>query len=248
MNLKLNNVTLLGIDCINPSRLSIVMDLCQEKIEFAEAKLLSSIKVNDKRWVNINNISCLEDYSVFCLNNLINHVNTDYVLLVQWDGFVLNPKSWSDVFTQYDYIGSPWVVKDWAINDFDFPASWRGRRVVGNGGFCLRSKKFLETSHSLYNAGKIIRTHPEDIAVSVWYRNHFVSEGINFAPIDLAKSFAFEGGDDKYINQFGFHGYYSNINDWFRENKNRNDIYNMYLEYNRQEKSSWKPTKIYENK
>lgn len=241
MKLELNNVTLLGIDCVNPSRLSIIMDLCQEEIKFADVKLLSSIKINDKRWVKINNIACLEDYSIFCLRNLINYVMTDYVLLIQWDGFILNPKSWSNLFTKYDYLGSPWVVKDWAINDFGFPESLRGQRIVGNGGFCLRSHNFLKISSSLYNAGKIIRTHPEDIAISVWYRNLFISEGINFAPVELARLFAFEGADDKYSTQFGFHGFYSNLNDWFEENKNRKEIYNMFLEYKRLEKSSWKP-------
>lgn len=243
MKLKLNNITLLGIDCVDPSRLSIVMDLCQEKIEFAEAKLLSSKNINDKRWIEINNISSKEGYSLFCLRDLIKYVKTDYVLLIQWDGFILNPNSWSDMFTKYDYIGSPWVVKDWSINDFDFPENWRGQRIVGNGGFCLRSKKLLEVSSNLYYEGRLKRIHPEDIAISVWYRSLFISEGINFAPVELARSFAFEGADDKYINQFGFHGFYSNIIDWFSENDSKEVIYKMYLEYQKEIKPSWKPDK-----
>lgn len=245
MKLNLNNVTLLGIDCINPSRLKTVLALCQEEIEFAEVKLLSSIKINDDKWIEIQNISCKEDYSIFCLNKLIDHVKTDFVLLVQWDGFILNPKSWTNLFTQYDYIGSPWVVKDWSINDFDFPESWRGKMVVGNGGFCLRSKKLLETSSSLYNSGKIKRTHPEDIAISVWYRNLFISEGINFAPIELAKSFSIEGSDEVYSNQFGFHGYYTHLENWFSKNKNRREVYDSYLKYHNEFKSVWKPDKNY---
>jgi len=53
MKIQLNNVTLLGIDCINPSRLQKVMDLCEEKIAFAESKILSSDYIDDIRLVKI---------------------------------------------------------------------------------------------------------------------------------------------------------------------------------------------------
>lgn len=243
MKLELNNITLLGIDCVDPSRLSTVMDLCQEKIEFGDVKLLSSKNISDKRWIEIDKVSTKEEYSVFCLNDLVNYVKTEYVLLMQWDGFILNLNSWSDMFMKYDYIGSPWVVKDWAINDFGFPESWRGQRVVGNGGFCLRSKKFLDVSSNLYHQGKLVRTHPEDIAISVWYRDLFISKGVNFAPVELARTFAFEGGDDSYTNQFGFHGFYTNITKWFSENNDREVIHAMYLQYHKEPKHLWKPDK-----
>lgn len=241
MKLKLDNVTLIGVDCVNPARLAAVMDLCHEKFEFAETKLLSSIKINDERWVEISNISCLEEYSIFCLSKLVGHVKTDYALLVQWDGFILNPDSWSPEFAQYDYIGSPWLVKNWAINDFDFPESWRGQNVVGNGGFCIRSKKLLETSSRLFNAGKIVRAHPEDIAISVWYRDVFISEGIQFAPVELAKSFAIEGGDETYSNQFGFHGYYTDIEDWFKQNVDRLNLCDLYNSFKKNQQKTWSP-------
>src|SRR3989344_1181308 len=178
MKIQLNNVTLLGIDCINPSRLQKVMDLCEEKIAFAESKILSSDYIDDIRLVKINKISSYEDFSKFCLSDLKKYVDTEFVLLVQWDGFILNPDSWTNDFL-----------------DFDYPEELRGQLVVGNGGFCIRSKKFLGVSSMLYNDGYIKRFHPEDIALSVWYRQIFENKGIKFAPTELAKKFSIEGGE-----------------------------------------------------
>lgn len=241
MKIQLNNVTLLGIDCINPSRLQKVMDLCEEKISFAESKILSSDYIDDTRLVKINRISSHEDFSKFCLSDLKKYVDTEFVLLVQWDGFILNPDSWTNDFLDYDYIGSPWVVKDWSINDFDFPEELRGKLVVGNGGFCIRSKKFLEVSSMLYNNGYIKRFHPEDIALSVWYRQIFENEGIKFASTELARRFSIEGGDYTYTNQFGFHGFYTNIDKWIESHP---DYHDEYVLVKNKPRSTWKPPKI----
>ena len=186
----------------------------------------------------------MQEYSKFCLKDLHKYVETDFVLIIQWDGFVLNPKSWNSSFLGYDYIGSPWVVKDWSINDFGFPEKLRNTRVVGNGGFCIRSKKFLEVSSRLYWNGIFKTYHPEDIAISVWYRNLFIKEGIRFAPVELARKFALEGNDDTYDNQFGFHGFYTNLDKWMRENKKYTDVVRYYQDFKKNIKTYWKPDKI----
>lgn len=241
MKLKLNKVTLLGIDCVDPIRLQRIMDLCEEKIIFAKSKLLTSKNINDRRIIKIKEICSHKQYSQFCLSDLKDHVDTEFVLLVQWDGFILNPNSWTDEFLDCDYVGAPWVVKDWSINDFGFPNDWRGRRVVGNGGFCIKSRKFLEVSTELFKSGKIHYFHPEDIAVSVWYRYLFMERGIKFANVELARKFAFEGGDDKYNKQFGFHGYYTNIDEWFVKRRDQKEIFEAYTKYKKVKRKPWKP-------
>ena len=147
--LRLPNITLLGIDCVNVERLQCALDVSQKEIEFGAVKLLSSLPTDYKRLVKIPHINSIEDYSRFCAVELKNYVETKYVLLVQYDGFVLNPKSWTNEFLKYDYIGAPWLVADWSVKNFNFPVSLFGKTVVGNGGFSLRSKKFLETSARL---------------------------------------------------------------------------------------------------
>ena len=53
MKLKLDKVTLLGIDCVDPAKLQEVMNLCEEKITFAKSKLLTSKDVEDHRLIKI---------------------------------------------------------------------------------------------------------------------------------------------------------------------------------------------------
>lgn len=46
------------------------------------------------------------------IKELNKYIETDYVLIVQYDGFILNPKAWMDEFLEYDYIGAPWWYTD----------------------------------------------------------------------------------------------------------------------------------------
>jgi hypothetical protein len=229
--IRLKNVTLLGIDCVNIERLQAAIDLCQEDFEFAQVKILSSLKSEDKNVLRIKEIASLEEYSKFIISELVNYIDTPYVLVVQYDGFILNPEQWTDEFLNYDYIGAPWHVADWSIRDFDFPKDSLGKKIVGNGGFSLRSKKFLEISARLFNEGKIPKPHPEDVAVCVWYREHFEKEGIKFAPVELAERFSVEGEDSVYKNQFGFHGFgWTNIDAWVNSHPKYGLIVNEYKE------------------
>lgn len=215
MKLNLPNVTLLGADCVNVERLQAAMDVCQKDIEFGAVKLLTSLPTNDKRLVKIPHIGSVEEYSKFCVTDLKNYVDTDYVLIVQYDGFILNPESWTDEFLNYDYIGAPWLVADWSVRDFNFPENLLGTVVVGNGGFSLRSKKFLEVSAKLVEEGKIPQVHPEDVSLCIWHKDLLESRGIKIAPPDLASKFSIEGDDQVYEKQFGFHGFsWTDIDKW----------------------------------
>ena len=42
-------------------------------------------------------------YSHFVIRELGQYIDTDFVLLIQWDGYVLNGAAWSDEFLGYDY-------------------------------------------------------------------------------------------------------------------------------------------------
>ena len=204
--MKLHQVTLLGIDCLNLERLQAAIKISQKDIEFGAVKILSSIPSDDPHVVNIPHIGSIEELSRFCIQDLNKYVETEYVLLVQYDGFVLNADSWDPTFLDYDYIGAPWDVGSWETDVF--PEDMKGKLVVGNGGFCLRSKKFLEVSAKLANEGKITKFHPEDVAVCVWYKDLFEKEGITFASPDLALKFSIESDIGVFDKPFGFHGLY----------------------------------------
>ena len=81
--------------------------------------------------VPIAALASRDAYSDFVLKSLLPHVATSHVLLVQWDGYVINPAAWDPAFLDCDYIGAKWFWHD------------DGMRV-GNGGFSLRSRRLLE--------------------------------------------------------------------------------------------------------
>lgn len=146
-----------------------------------------------ERFVHIQHFGSLDKYSEFVLKCLWPFIATEFILIVQWDGFVANPALWSDEFLAYDYIGAPWV---WATD----------HHRVGNGGFCLRSKRLLEACRD----GKV-RRHPEipfggieDIVICRLYRDYLEQQGIRFAPVDVAERFSYETGVPR-CPPFGFH-------------------------------------------
>lgn len=217
--LNLPNVTLLGIDCVNVERLQKALDISSGKINFAKVKLLTSLETNDPRKVEIPHIDSVEKFSEFCIKDLHKYVDTDFVLLVQYDGFILNPESWEDDFLKHDYIGAPWLVNDWGLGMGFFTKEQLGKYVVGNGGFCIRSKKFLKASSELANKDVFEKYHPEDIVLCSWYRKEMEDAGMVFAPEDLANRFSIEGRDEVYDKQFGFHGLkWTDISKWIIEN------------------------------
>jgi tetratricopeptide (TPR) repeat protein len=114
------------------------------------------------------------------------------VLVIQWDGYVVNPAAWTDAFLQYDYIGAPWGFHNDAHR-------------VGNGGFSLRSSRLLRA----LSDPDISETDPEDEMICRRYRPLLEERyGIRFAPEALAARFSFE---TTYFEDqpFGFHGLFN---------------------------------------
>lgn len=76
--------------------------------------------------------------------NLHRRFSTDYVLVVQDDGFPLRP-GLVEFVGKFDYVGAPWERH---MTLFDvYPEKYR----VGNGGFSLRSKRLCEEASRLYH-------------------------------------------------------------------------------------------------
>jgi hypothetical protein len=142
-------------------------------------------------------ITNLYDYNKFFVEELNNVINTDFVLTIQSDGYILNPSKWDNYFLKFDYVGAPWP--------------WYS--LCGNGGFSLRSKKFLEFSSLL----KYNRTHheytlcPEDYFLCVKNRDYFINNKCKFSSMDVGLRFSFEHHiplmpNHKINDSFGFHG------------------------------------------
>lgn len=185
--INLSNVTLIGVDSIHPELLYKAAEISCKNINFGAVKLLT-----DK------NIKSKEEYCKFMIKEIYKYVDTSHLLVIQYDGYVLNYKAWDDEFLNYDFGGGTWWFKD--------------NMNVGNGGFSLRSKKLMEI---VANDRHIAEFFPEDEQICRVHRKRLEKEyGIKFMPEEMANRFSIEAwginahkGAKKYNGQFGFHGY-----------------------------------------
>jgi hypothetical protein len=211
MKKNLPNVTLLGVDGVNIDRLILAAEICKKDFEFGAVKLLTSLPSENPDVVHIPAITSIRDYSYLIIKKLYDYVDTDFVMIIQYDGFILNPEAWQDSFLHYDYIGAPMYEE--------------GKLFVGNGGFCIRSKKLLK----LLAEDPIIKLpeHKEhrfaendDWIISHTLRDYIEEQGCAFAPVDVAHAFSFEANEHygtQWNGQFGFHGLrWTDISSWFK--------------------------------
>ncbi|MBZ0258731.1 hypothetical protein K8I31_21880 [bacterium] len=194
MPIFLPATTLCCVDCQNavPALRSLERSMRQclfERVIFftdsVPSQIPSGIEV-----VTIPKIANKSDYSFFMIKTLGEYIETDFALITQWDGFVIDGSKWRDSFFEYDYIGAKWWYDD-AYN-------------VGNGGFSFRSKRLMNALQD----PRISEFEPEDAVVGRVYRN-FLEEmyQIRYATSQVAEQFAFERIFD-HVETFGFHGAY----------------------------------------
>lgn len=214
----LPTVTLLGIDCVNIERLMLAADICRERFKFADVKLLTSLPAPvGAPTVEIPPINSSAEYSEFVIRRLAEYVDTPHVLIIQYDGFILNPQAWDDAFLEYDYIGAPQHIRQPFVKWFGLPQELVGQWVVGNGGFSLRSKGFVDVCAELAQNGTITEFHPEDNRLCITYRSELEARGMKYAPRIVAERFSFEGEDgaNQWNGEFGFHGIrWTDISTW----------------------------------
>jgi hypothetical protein len=215
--IKLDNVTLLTIDGVGTDINAIrALKYSMKGVKYGDIKYLSSGPYTPTfcNKISIPKMSW-NDYNKFCLTDLKNYINTEFVLLIQSDGFVINPDKWCDTFLSYDYIGAPWTMHNLNHNIQKFipvlEECIKNKQIyqVGNGGFSLRSKKLLEETAKLYQ-----ESHygiPEDLAIANLYQETLKQKGLKFTNnVGVAGLFSCEA---KYIdniqlsseNSFGFH-------------------------------------------
>lgn len=195
--LQLPTVEIISINTHNPIMSAKAIQYSSRRIEFAKKTLFSDTPVNAYGIHNVivPKFTTREEYSTFCIRELYKHVESDYVLMIHDDGFVINPHLWTDEFLEYDYIGAPWP------GDPNDPTHGR----VGNGGFTLRSKKLLHTIKDFTETDI-----NEDWLIGVIKKDYLKEVGIKIAPVDVAMKFSLELpiAECAYDleNTFGFHG------------------------------------------
>ena len=197
--LELPTVTLCAASSVNVPATLAALRSCLNQADFAECLLFTDAAelAADPaiRLVPIARLNSSQDYSRFILRELVDHIRTDYCLIVQWDGFILDAGQWRADFLEFDYIGAPWP-------------QFSDGHDVGNGGFSLRSRKLLEACRD----PSFREEHPEDIAVCRTNRDFLESRhGIRFADRSTAGHFSVERSAPA-SPTFGFHGIFNMSN------------------------------------
>jgi hypothetical protein len=185
----LRTVTLVCIDTNHPEAGAHSVAESRKSVKFGRILFVGPRRPatipDEAQFIQVAPFPDVRDYSRFVLSKLPGLIQTSHCLIVQHDGFVRNPQAWTDDFLKYDFIGAPWWERD--------------RWVVGNGGFSLRSKRFLEAASTLpfkgeYIEGEIVPPPEEceDWFCTMTHRSEMEAKGITFAPVPLAMRFSVE--------------------------------------------------------
>jgi glycosyltransferase involved in cell wall biosynthesis len=136
----------------------------------------------------IPTLTSVAEYNALIVKRLPEDLRCDHALVMQFDGFILNPEQWAELFLTYDYIGAPWPHHT--------------GHVVGNGGFSLRSRRLVETVATLDYPDL---NEAEDLHICRHLRPTLEDRGMRFPSADLAAHFSVEFPRVPWPT-FGFHG------------------------------------------
>lgn len=221
LKINLKNTTLVSISSINIEQTLLSLVITNFYADFERILLFTSAEIEQQylrlfpqlEIIKIEPLKNVFEYSRFVIKELNQYIESDYCLITQYDGFILNPEKWDQNFLNYDYIGAPWPEKlsiisqaNQVVGSLDL-----SKNRVGNGGFSLRSKKFLELSAQLDFDNLNFQCKSEDILICHYLYEYFIDHAIKFAPLDLAVKFSFEEIIKEYPqitwkDTFGFHG------------------------------------------
>ncbi|MBX4197919.1 hypothetical protein KW782_01140 [Candidatus Parcubacteria bacterium] len=206
------DVTLVAVSGIDPTSGMKALEISMQGMRFHDVVLISHTKpenLNPKITFKQCKPGQLQskdpknknDYSKFMAYHLWEYIDSDYIIIVHNNAYILRPHKWDYEFLKYDYIGAPWPKNVHFTNE--------GVNVrVGNGGFSLRSKRMLRILHDMNLPFTDNGTgfYNEDGIMCVYYRKQLEDAGIKFAPVSVAAKFSCEKSlEDSDLEPFGFH-------------------------------------------
>jgi len=206
--LSLPNISLIAITSGEEQECIQALDYSSREIVFGKRILFTddvSVKFSGKV-VKTRKFSSIGDWGHFVVFELWQYIDTDYVLLVHPDGFVVNSKSWNPKFLDYDYVGAPWPIPS---DKTSFRDHYGNIIRVGNS-VSLRSKKLLQLPSIIgltWNDFDGGFPH-EDGFICVQHRHTLVERyQIKFPPLSIAVEFGRENEISEYAHEhpFTFH-------------------------------------------
>lgn len=172
------------------------IDKSSQGIEWGASKV-----VYDPRIQNI------DDWNHAVLYNLWRHVDSEFGLLVHPDGYVINPQCWRWEFMDYDYVGAPWPIP-YATDTISYRTP-NGELVRQGNSVSLRSRRIMELPTRFNLPFKPFHGNTnEDGKLCVEWRDRLKTEGIKYAPLEVAAHFSKEHivEENKDIKEtFAFH-------------------------------------------
>ena len=147
--------------------------------------------------------------SADCNSKLFKRFDTDYLLIVQRDGFPLRNGLEEFLKLGFDFYGAP-LIRDTRLNRLicGFLGCW-----VSNGGFSLRSHNICELAAGFWNKYKSlgnVRTLSEDIYYTEFlpFRERSYRKNVRIADCRNAIRFSFDDSIPVLPHElpFGFHG------------------------------------------
>ena len=214
--MNLEQVTLVSMTSVDiDATIKALQKSCNE-INFGAVLLITDREPDNLpypiEYKHITPMTSLTEYSYNMIYKLEEYIHTDYALIIQADGYVVNPTHWKDEFLDYDYIGAPFALPS---DNFSYRDIKGNIFRVGNGGFSLRSKKLIGLPNKLGLEWKSFHGYyNEDGFICAMNRHIYEEEGCEFAPLDIAKYFSHEVDipETQGITPFGFHGKHNKYN------------------------------------
>lgn len=201
--LNLPDVTLLLAGSHTRELSAMAINDCLRVANFGDVLVFSDEEILPQRTIHVAPMNDILEWARFIWYDAAKFVKTSHVLMIHWDSWIINADLWDSDFLNYDYIGAPWTWE-------------KHRHRVGNSGFSLRSKQMMDLIAD--HPKRYVCGLPEDQRMCRLYRNELESEGIVFAPENVASRFSYErdrswrGGDRQLWHDgdhFGFHGVFN---------------------------------------
>ncbi len=114
MKLQLPQVTLIAVTSVKIYETIRALTYSMQGIDFGEVVLVTHKKPfglpKGIMYKHTDRLTDIDRFNYLIAYELGSYVNTDYVILVHYDGFIVHPEMWRKEFLDYDYIGSPWPL------------------------------------------------------------------------------------------------------------------------------------------
>lgn len=193
--LQLPQVTLIAVSSVKIYETIKALQYSMRGIDFGEVVLVTHEKPKHLpkgiTFKKCDPITDIDKFNYMMAYDLAPYVETEFILLVHYDGFVVHPESFREEFLDYDYIGSPWPMPDEEHRSY-YDA--KGRVVRVGNSVSLRSKRLLE-----YPKKQNLEWRPtpngdynEDIFLCAMNKCQMEEDGLKFAPIEVARYFGRE--------------------------------------------------------